>query len=523
LQPPLAVVYRDGQRRETERSLATDILADYAADQPKVLADLLMDADEKQFAVLYPRCEGQKEGALPVLGDEVDRKPPPGASEEVKEKLAKRQANAAAALLRMQQPAKVWPLLEHSPDPRLRSYLIHRLALLRVDAGQAIERLEKEKEVSIRRALLLSLGEYGTDQVSASNQRILLPRVLRLYRDDPDPGVHGAAEWLLRRWQIDQRLKEMNENWAKDQPQRELRAQQIKQGLARRQEEATPQWYVNGQGQTMVVIPGPVVFLMGSPSTEPGRTGGAAGNSEQRHGKRIGRSFAISAREVTVEQFLRFRKNHVYNKQYSLTSDSPMNQVSWYDAAAYCDWLSKQEGIPKDQWCYLPNDEGEYAEGMKLAPDYLKRTGYRLPSEAEWEYACRAKAVTSRYYGETEELLGKYAWYTKYSLDRGMLPGVRKSRGGQGGMKPNDFGLFDMLGNAVEWCQESYVFPPENRGEISEDVEDNRPVTDKLGRALRGCSFLDPALLARSALRLRFVPQYHIDYLGFRPARTLLP
>ena len=69
---------------------------------------------------------------------------------------------------------------------------------------------------------------------------------------------------------------------------------------------------------------------------------------------------------------------------------------------------------------------GEYAEGMKLAPDYLERTGYRLPSEAEWEYACRAGAVTSRYYGETEELLGKYAWYTKNSQDRGCCRGAGK-------------------------------------------------------------------------------------------------
>ena len=52
-----------------------------------------------------------------------------------------------------------------------------------------------------------------------------------------------------------------------------------------------------------------------------------------------------------------------------------MNTVTWYDAAAYCNWLSDREGIPEKEWCYLPNKKDEYAEGMKLAPDYLKRTG----------------------------------------------------------------------------------------------------------------------------------------------------
>src|SRR5262249_37344418 len=107
--------------------------------------------------------------------------------------------------------------------------------------------------------------------------------------------------------------------------------------------------------------------------------------------------------------------------------------------------LSRKEGLPQDQWCYLPNKSGRLADGMQLAPNYLQRTGYRLPTEAEWEYACRVGAVTSRYYGESEELLEKYAWYVKNSAQRTWPVGI---------LKPNDFGLFDMHGQVEVWCQD---------------------------------------------------------------------
>src|SRR5262245_52821202 len=75
---PLAQVYRDGKRRETERSLATDILADYAAEQAKLLADLLLDAEEKQFAVLYPKLQQRGDEGMPILSAEIDGKLPAG-------------------------------------------------------------------------------------------------------------------------------------------------------------------------------------------------------------------------------------------------------------------------------------------------------------------------------------------------------------------------------------------------------------------------------------------------------------
>ena len=136
---------------------------------------------------------------------------------------------------------------------------------------------------------------------------------------------------------------------------------------------------------------------------------------------------------------------------FSPEPTGPRNGIAWYEAAAYCNWLSKQEGLAT---CYEPNDKGEFAEGMKIVPDVLKQPGYRLPTEAEWEYACRAGAVTSRYYGRTEELLGKYAWYSQNSQGR-VWP--------CGQLLPNELGLFDMLGNVYEWCRGSTTFTRSER------------------------------------------------------------
>ncbi len=124
---------------------------------------------------------------------------------------------------------------------------------------------------------------------------------------------------------------------------------------------------------------------------------------------------------------------------------------TWFIAAHYCNWLSQEEGLPSDQWCYIPNEDGAYGEGMTIPANVLDRTGYRLPTEAEWEYACRAGAVTSRYYGHSNKLLKAYAWYRANSAERAWMCGS---------LFPNDLGLFDMLGNEYEWCQERWASLP---------------------------------------------------------------
>ena len=186
--------------------------------------------------------------------------------------------------------------------------------------------------------------------------------------------------------------------------------------------------------------------------------------------------------------------------------------ILWYDAAAYCNWLSREEGLPREQWCYDPDQP--FAEGMTLVPDYLQRTGYRLPSEAEWEYACRAGTTTARYFGQTETLLGDYAWYTKSSGDKWMLP--------VGTLRPNGAGLFDMQGNVNEWCQDKAA-QYDTEHEWIEDEEQSGRLINANARVLRGGSFNFRASEVRSAKRLTFQPDIRVSYYGFRVARTLLP
>jgi formylglycine-generating enzyme required for sulfatase activity len=230
------------------------------------------------------------------------------------------------------------------------------------------------------------------------------------------------------------------------------------------------------------------------------------------HRRRVGRSYALASKAVTVEQFQRFLKDRPdvpkdYWKEYSPQPECPINMVSWYMAAQYCNWLSEKEGIPQDQWCYPRHRE--IKEGMKPYPDYLGRTGYRLATEAEWEHACRAGSVSSRSYGSSVELLPRYAWYLLNSQGRTWPVGQKR---------PNDLGLFDMHGNVWTWVQDPTGSYPDGPGAI-EDKEDRINNSNAGSRVLRGGSFNYLALYVRSAFRGGAGPGRNF-YVGLRVART---
>jgi formylglycine-generating enzyme required for sulfatase activity len=418
--------------------------------------------------------------------------------EEAKDRLAKRRANAAVALLRLGREQQVWPLLQHRPDPRTRSYLIHRIRPLEADPKNVLNQLDIQEDVSIRRALILTLGEFNHLQLLQTDREQLAPRLLDLYANDPDPGIHGASAWTLRQWGRQQDL------------------QQTDRQLATGKADGSRGWYVNRQGQTLVIIPAPGEVMIGSPPFELGREDGPEGGSEMQRYVRIDAPFALATKQVTVAEFLRFRKTFYYRKYFSPEPDCPINNVSWYDAVAYCNWVNEQEGIPREQWCYLPNEQGEYAQGMTIIPDYGCRTGYRLPTEAEWEYACRAGAVTSRFYGQNLDLDNYYVCSVQNALGRRTALVAS--------FKPNDLGLFDMLGNNLEWSQSVFrdpSQPTEDGPRKSPDLAD--VVRDQPMRALKSATPCHPPETMRNAYYEAYPTNANVLGTSLRVGRTCLP
>ncbi|MGP3987660.1 formylglycine-generating enzyme family protein [Streptomyces sp. 3N207] len=164
----------------------------------------------------------------------------------------------------------------------------------------------------------------------------------------------------------------------------------------------------------------------------------------------------------------------------------PVEGVSWWDAVRFCNALSRRAGLTP---AYRLGTDGEGQESAEWDGD---ADGYRLPTEAEWEHACRAGTTGPRY-GPLDEI----AWYRGNSQER-----LREV----GGKRPNAWGLCDMLGNVWDWCWDRY--DPEVYGGY---------------RVLRGGGWFDEHWSCRASARRRSHPAFQVDDVGFRIARGRVP
>jgi formylglycine-generating enzyme required for sulfatase activity len=253
---------------------------------------------------------------------------------------------------------------------------------------------------------------------------------------------------------------------------------------------AMPQLIIKSIGIKLALIP-VGEFQMGSPGSDTG----VGYDETPQHLVRIARPFYLAVTEVTQRQY-----RAVTNESPSYfkgEDDLPVEQVSWLDAVAFCNALSAKEGLPP-----FYSISGQNVE----VPDW-NGGGYRLPTEAEWEYACRANNPARFSFGNDAALLKEYAWYRDNS----------ESKTHPVGQKPaNGFGLRDMHGNVWEWCFDAYETDFYSKSPVEDPV---CSLAGPLGRMIRGGGWVSPARDARSAYRYVSAPGFRRYYLGFRLAR----
>jgi formylglycine-generating enzyme required for sulfatase activity len=250
-----------------------------------------------------------------------------------------------------------------------------------------------------------------------------------------------------------------------------------------------PKGRTNSIGMRFALVPADE-FRMGTPDWD------RDGEPDERpqHRVRITRSFFLGICEVTQQEYERVTGKNPSSEQDS--PQQPVETVSWFDAVEFCNRLSTLEKVPP---YYDISDKTVTIRGGN---------GYRLPTEAEWEYACRAGSTTKWSCGDDAQQLVQYAWF------EGSADG--QSRHTVGEKFPNAFGLYDMHGHKWEWCWDRY----------GEDYYQHSPVDDPQGpdtgslRIERGGGWNNEPPRLRSAYRNHLTPTSRFRDLGFRVAMT---
>jgi formylglycine-generating enzyme required for sulfatase activity len=230
------------------------------------------------------------------------------------------------------------------------------------------------------------------------------------------------------------------------------------------------------------------------------KMGSRAGRADEKpvHTVWVG-SFLMDRHEVTQAEYEKLGNLEAFsNVAHFKGPDLPVEQITWPQAAHFCNARSRAEGLKP---CY--NEDTAECD--------FQADGYRLPTEAEWEYACRAGTETDYSCGSDARNLGDYAWFAANA-------GKKTHPVGQ--KKPNRWGLFDMAGNVAEWCQDVYdkdYYP-------SSPSQDPRGPADGKTYVLRGGAWNSPADALRSSSRLGENPGFSDaclfrDAIGFRCVR----
>jgi formylglycine-generating enzyme required for sulfatase activity len=249
-------------------------------------------------------------------------------------------------------------------------------------------------------------------------------------------------------------------------------------------------------------------FTMGSPESEPGR------NDDEGPQRSVTLSgFWLMEHEVTQGQFQALMgRNPSHFKDGADWRDRPVEQVTWFDAVEFCNALTAAMNAANPDLnlraCYRIDWIERDSEGRITAAEVewiQGSNGFRLPTEAEWEYACRAGTQTAYSFGDDPRQLVDHAWFEGNSGDR--THAVK-------GKRANAWGLHDMHGNVWEWCWDWF-----GRYEGVAATDPQGPRSGTL-RVLRGGRWNRSSYYCRASNRNDYAPGFVYDYYGFRAART---
>lgn len=484
---PLTIAAVDDDRRETVRETAVSLLHQVAAARGDLLAHVASGGPEHAYPEVI-RWLGDaadplvRSTATATLRDILTSRPSAAMGEAERIQLGRRRAAAACTLLRFSESDGILEQLTTAPDPEFATQFAHQAERRGVPGPLIAGMLTEAPTAESRYHLLMALGNYGRESFTTPESFAgVQEHLLDLHSHDPDPAVHSAAFWLDRRW--DSRTEGVGHAAPYDPTGRRG-------------------WFTGTPHTTRLAFSvfRPGTLLSGSPETEQERS---SYESPQRP-TRITRSFALCTAQVTRGAFEEFMAETGRRglPDISEWSDKPVEPVvapTWYESADFCEWLTSRIGA-HDRSDPYGTDTDDHAV---LSPGW---SGFRLPTEAEWEYACRAGTATAYSFGSARDLLDEYGWTARNS-------GLKTHEAGM--LRPNPAGLFDIHGQCWEWCSDWYA------------LYGAEPAVDPLGpehgdrRVLRGgCWNLGPRY-ARSACRNAHIPSNRNYYITFRLALTV--
>ncbi|MFO0871362.1 MAG: SUMF1/EgtB/PvdO family nonheme iron enzyme [Pirellulales bacterium] len=368
-------------------------------------------------------------------------------------------------------------------------------------------RVERERAERTFLGLLLSLGEYSREELAADVVQWprIRDRIARWYAEDRSSAVHGAAGWLLRHWGEWERARQVDETVVPYEAGREWFTREFRatrgRDEAERDSPSLPVRYM-----TFVVFPAGDYWI-GSPETEAGRR-----DNEPRRQITIAHPFAIADREITWHQFIPWDPNHLDEVWHlKLTEEErqrfPLFGVNWQNALDYCQELNSQvqpmaAASQQPAWKMVFD---VFSKGLFDSQDYAPEM-VRLPTEFEWEVACRSGTTTAYSFGTDEKWLDKFGWSARMPESKSQPVGL---------LRPNPRGLFDMHGNMAEWCLDAYRHSEDGSVPAGD-------LTRGKQRVFRGGSFAHHPKEHHSARRESTDPRnVNFAWMGFRLCLTL--